>query len=115
MFSLVSRDPINQHHVLVIPRAHHESFAELPPNVAAHLWSVAQGVSAGIRRVATPDGITHISEDDFGSGQLNLIRHYKLHIIPRFTDDGCSLKWHRPPDPGQAARSELARAIREHL
>ncbi len=36
-YSIISRNPINTHHAMVIPREHYESFSDLPDDLAAEL------------------------------------------------------------------------------
>ena len=116
MFSVISQNAINRFHVLVIPREHYESFTELPSGLLSHLFVVAQRISAAVRVAANPDAITHISDDEITWENFNLVRHYKLHIIPQYKNDGIELDWSRGRNNiSSAARAECAQAIRQHL
>ncbi len=101
-YAAISTKPINKYHILVIPRQHYESFIALPDEVASHLFLVAKQLSTAVRKVCNPDAITHASDDDITGKGFNLVSHYKLHIIPRYTSDKVRVRWHRERalDPG---------------
>ena len=110
--AVVSRAPINRYHVLIIPRAHAERLTDLPAQAAVAAIRVAQRVGRAISEAARPDGITYITEDDLTGQGYNRVAHWKLHVIARFRGDGVHLDWNRSPDPGDAARAEVAAAVR---
>lgn len=115
VYAIVSQRPINDYHVLVIPKHHYEQFIDLPDPLAAHLFVVAKHLSHAVRQVRPMDAICHLSDDDITGAGYNLVRHYKLHIIPRHVRDRVVINWNRDPDPGEAARSALAAEIRSAL
>ena len=43
--------PVNSGHVLVVPRQHHESLVDTPPELAMHLFKVATQLANVIRKV----------------------------------------------------------------
>lgn len=111
-YSIISLNPINTHHALVIPREHYESFSDLPDDLAAELIVHVKQLSSAIRAVCRPDGMAHMSDDDFSDVGYNLVRHYKFHVFPRYSEDGIVQKWSRVPDPGDEGREKLADALR---
>ena len=115
VFSIISENPINPYHVLVIPKEHYESFNKLPDFVASHLFLLAKRLSAAVRQASQADAITHISDDGVSWGGFDLVPHYKLHIIPRFKGDGTPIVWHRQSDLGSLARTQFADAVRSAL
>lgn len=114
-YAVISRNPINPYHTLVIPREHFIDFTDLPQDLAGRIFLTAQNISAAIREVCHPDAITHLSDDDIYRKGYNLMEHYKFHIIPRFDNDNVRIDWRRPGDPGLEVRGEYARAIKELL
>ncbi len=115
VLAILSRAPINRHHVMVLPREHFEHLTELPAATAARLVHVAQRVSRAVRETAGADAVTHIMEDDVAGGGYNLVAHLKLHVIPRFKGDAVVMEWNREADPGPEVRAGYTRAIRERL
>lgn len=115
VLAILSRAPINRHHVMVLPREHFEHLPELPAVTAARLVHVAQRVSRAVREAAQADAVTHITEDDVAGAGYNLVAHVKLHVIPRFKGDAVVMEWNREADPGPDVRAGYAQAVREHL
>ncbi|MFH1400877.1 MAG: HIT family protein [Nanoarchaeota archaeon] len=114
-YAIISKRPINKYHVLVIPRKHYESIVELPDDLAAHLFVVAKRMSGAVREACRPDAITHLSDDDIKEKGFNLVRHFKIHIIPRFDNDKVKIDWGRDTDPGIDARTEYTKRIQSFL
>ncbi len=115
-FAVVSKDPVNKHHVLVIPKAHYEQFPDVPDDLAAHLFVVAKRMSRAVRLACHPDMITLISDDDISKGGFNQVAHYKVHIIPRFKRDIDVVNFERLRSPANdAERASFAEDVRRHL
>jgi len=111
-YAIISKCPINKHHVLVIPKKHYQDFIDLPDKLASHIFLVAKKVSAAVRRACNPDAIEHISDDDITKIGINLMEHYKFHIIPRFKNDKIKIEWNRSRDPGTKVRGQFAKEIK---
>lgn len=94
-YAIVSDKPINKYHLLIIPRQHYSNFIELPKELVSHLFVVAQKLSIGIRVTCQPDAVHHIFDDDITHKGFNLIEHFKIHIIPRFSNDKVKIDWGR--------------------
>src|SRR6185503_2583972 len=113
--AFVSLGPINRYHVLVVPRVHHERFADLPPELLMSVMRAVQRVSVAVRTVARPDAVSHLSDDDLTGSGFNLVAHWKMHVIPRYKNDAVVIDWHREPDPGLEARARYGRELRQAL
>jgi histidine triad (HIT) family protein len=111
----ISRNPINNYHVLIIPKVHYENFIDLPDCIAAHIFLVAKKLSEAIRKACSPVAISHLSDDDISNSGYNLISHYKFHIIPRFNDDKVKIDWGREEDKGVEHREMIANENRGYL
>ena len=72
-------------------------------------------VSAAIVRVARPDAVTLLSDDDLTGAGFNLVAHWKLHLIPRYVGDAVRIEWKREPDPGEGVRADYCRELRSAL
>jgi len=114
-FAIVSKNAVNNHHALVIPKRHYEAFADLPDDVASHVFLMAKQVSQAIRLACSPDAISHLSDDEISWKGFNQVTHYKFHVIPRFKTDRVEINWHRRKDPGLRERSRYAAQIRHAL
>ena len=78
--------PVNPGHVLVVPRAHHERFEDVPPELAMHLFRVTTKLVPAVKKVAKAEGINIVVNSGSAAGQDE--PHYHVHIIPRCADDG---------------------------
>lgn len=114
-YAIISKSPINKHHVMIIPNQHYHDFIEIPDKLATHIFLVAKKLSAAVRKACEPHAITHISDDDISRSGWNLVEHYKFHIIPRFKDERVKIEWNRDPDPGIEIRSTFAEAIKRQM
>ncbi len=113
-FAAISLNPINKYHIMVIPKKHYENLVDLPDKLAAHLFLVTKKLSAALRKACNPIAIHHISDDDILKKGYNLVAHYKIHLIPRFENDGIKIEWNRQ-DLDLKARTQVAMEIRSCL
>ncbi len=78
--------PVNAGHVLVVPRAHHESLEDIPAGLAMHLFEVAMELAPVVKQVAQADGMNVVVNSGAAAGQD--VFHYHVHVIPRRKGDG---------------------------
>ena len=108
--------PVNPGHVLIVPNAHAADLAELPEETGAHLFRVAQRVSAALRRSGLQcEGVNFFLAD--GEAAMQEVFHVHLHVIPRYKGDGFGLKFAqryftRPP---QAEIDQAAEKVRRQI
>ena len=106
--AFLDMDPINEGHVLLIPRAHGLDADDLPEATCAHMMRVARRIVAALKRVYHPGGYSIMQN----GGRFNEIGHYHMHIFPRYERDGFG--W----TSGSEAHShgeEVARRIRREM
>ena len=104
-------NPINEGHLLVIPREHHESIATIPGDVLSHMTLTAQWLTAALR--ASPvrtEGVNLYLADGAAAGQE--VPHAHIHVIPRWRRDGFRFNVSRPPTPTPDQLEEMAAQIR---
>ena len=77
-------DPINEGHVLLVPKEHYLDVDEMPDELLSHLMIVSKKIAKAIKETYSPDGYSIIQN----GGAFNDIGHYHLHIFPRFKGDG---------------------------
>jgi diadenosine tetraphosphate (Ap4A) HIT family hydrolase len=108
--------PVTPGHLLVIPTAHLPSLADLPDNLAAHLFLVATRLAAAVRRSGLRcEGVDLFLADGEAAGQE--VFHAHLHVIPRWAGDGFTIKVaaYDAPAPERAELDANAAAIRGAL
>jgi histidine triad (HIT) family protein len=105
--------PVTSGHVLVMPRGHRPSLADLDPADGAQMFRVAQLAAAALRQSGLRcEGVNLLLADGAAAGQD--VFHVHLHVFPRFEGDGFGLRL--PPDHAVRPRAELdamALALRE--
>lgn len=78
--------PVNPGHVLVAPKAHHESLLDLPAALAAELFAVATKLAPIVRAASRADGLNLVVSSGAAAGQD--VYHFHIHLIPRVKADG---------------------------
>jgi histidine triad (HIT) family protein len=78
--------PVNNGHVLVVPREHYESVLDVPQELGLHLFRVTMRLTAAIRRVTGCEDFNIVVNSGQAAGQDE--PHYHVHIIPRRHGDG---------------------------
>ena len=79
--------PVNPGHMLLAPKMHFADLTDLPVNIGAHLFQVAQRIALTLPKTTLKsEGVDLFLADGEAAGQE--IFHVHLHVIPRFIDDG---------------------------
>ena len=96
--------PIQPGHILVVPRAHAASLAELDPEDGARMFRVAQAAARSLRASGLRcEGVNFLLADGEAAGQD--VFHVHLHVVPRFDGDGFGFRL--PSDHAIRPRSDL--------
>lgn len=77
-------DPINEGHVLIVPKAHHLDADDLDDETLFRISLLSKKLIKAIKKAYDPDGYTIMQN----GGIFNDIQHYHLHVFPRYTQDG---------------------------
>lgn len=108
--------PINPGHVLVIPKAHAESMADLDPEDACQVMRVGQIMDRAIRQSELRcEGVNFFIADGKAAGQE--VGHVHLHVFPRFEGDGFGIKLDASErsTPGREQLNDTARKLKESV
>jgi histidine triad (HIT) family protein len=106
--------PLFPGHCLLIPRAHHETLADLPPALVAPFFASARLLARAVERALHADG----SFVALNNRVSQSVPHLHVHVVPRRFKDGLrGFFWprHRYPDRGTALDTQAAivAAVRE--
>lgn len=106
--AFLDRDPIQEGHILIIPKEHYAELEEVPTDTLHHILKTAQRCAGALKAVYHPDGCSVMQN----GGIFNETGHFHLHIFPRYKNDGFGWK-----DDGKtyAAGEETAARIRRVL
>jgi diadenosine tetraphosphate (Ap4A) HIT family hydrolase len=78
--------PVTPGHVLVVPKVHAASLAELPPRTGGRMFQAAQRIASALAGSGVKcEGVNLFLADGEAAGQD--VFHVHLHVIPRFNGD----------------------------
>ncbi len=101
--------PLFPGHVLVVPREHHETLADLPVDQIASLFGVVRRLSSIVPHVMGAAG-TFVANNNVVSQS---VPHLHVHVVPRRPKDGLrGFFWPRTPYDDDAHRAEVGARLR---
>ena len=104
--------PLFPGHVLLVPRRHHETLAELPAQALAPFFANVQRLAVAVQRGVQAQGTfvainNHVSQS---------VPHLHVHIVPRRRGDGLrGFFWPRSRYDDEAHLERVGAAIRAAL
>ena len=102
--------PLFEGHVLVVPRGHHVTLADLPPDAVAPLFAAVQRLSAAVPAATGAVG-TFVAMNNLVSQS---VPHLHIHVVPRRPKDGLrGFFWPRTRYADEGAAAAVAARIRE--
>ncbi len=76
-------DPINEGHVLIVPKKHCDSVNKLDDDILLRIMKISKHIYKAIKKVYNCDGYTMMQN----GGVFSDFGHYHMHIFPRYLDD----------------------------
>ena len=76
--------PVFKGHVLLVPREHHETLADLPPRLLGPLFEQVQRMSGAVVNALEADG-SFVAMNNVVSQS---VPHLHVHVVPRRRKDG---------------------------
>ncbi len=110
--AILDRRPLFPGHVLVLPRGHHETLADLPPREIDPLFGLVRRLAIAIEAALGADG----SFVALNNRVSQSVPHLHVHVVPRRRGDGLKgFFWPRHAYPSDEARREIAARIAQAL
>ncbi|GAC1458205.1 MAG: HIT family protein [Candidatus Limnocylindrales bacterium] len=114
VIAFLDTSPLLPGHVLVMPRAHHETLDDLPDTLLEPLFGAVRRISVAVQAAMPADGSfvavnTRVSQS---------VPHLHVHVVPRRQKDGLfspKLVWHRRPYSSETEADGVATRIKEAL
>ncbi len=100
--------PATKGHALIIPKEHAENLFDLPDETAAAAMKLAKKLGKHMMEKLGADGLNLVQNNGEVAGQT--VKHFHLHLIPRYEGDGQNLLW----DPTSPSPEELVK-IKDQL
>jgi histidine triad (HIT) family protein len=108
--------PVNLGHVLIVPRRHAPSMADVTADEAAAMMQVARRATTALRASALRcEGVNYFLAD--GEAAMQEVLHAHLHVFPRYRGDGFGLRFapeyytRRPPRQDLEQQAAELRAL----
>ena len=108
LMAFLDYDPINEGHVLVVPKQHYLDIDELPCEILSHLINVSKKIVCALKETYHPEGYSIMQN----GGEFNDVGHYHMHIFPRYIEDGFGWSY---GSKEKAVNAEIAERIRKQL
>ncbi len=90
-FAIMDINPLNEGHLLVIPKAHAATIYEVAEEDMGRSAVVAKRIALAVQKALRPDGLNLLQAN--GAAAFQSVPHYHLHLIPRWTGDGKGFDW----------------------
>lgn len=104
--------PLADGHLLIIPRDHFDTLAEMPPTEASQLANAIPLLGRSLLEVTKAEGFNVLINNGSAAGQV--VRHAHVHMIPRRTGDQLGFRWNAGTYP-EGRAEELATAYQGAL
>ena len=108
VMAFMDMEPINEGHVLLVPKEHYLDVDEIPDEVFAHLMIISKKIVSALKAVYKPDGYSIMQN----GGAFNDVGHYHLHIFPRYIGDGFAWTF---SSGNKESNAEIAKRIKERI
>lgn len=110
--AFLDRRPLFPGHVLVVPRAHHRTLADLPAAEVGPFFLCVQRVAAAVERGLGAAGSFVAANNRISQS----VPHLHVHVVPRNPKDGLrGFFWPRGKYPDEAGAAEVAARLRAAL
>ena len=89
VFAFMDINPLNDGHVLIIPKSHAGTIHEIGEDDFLAVMSVTHKLAAAVRKALNPDGINLLQLNGKAANQV--VPHLHVHIVPRWSGDGLTV------------------------
>lgn len=108
VMAFMDMEPINEGHILLVPKEHYLDIDEIPDDILAHLMIISKKTVLALKEIYKPNGYSIMQN----GGEFNDVGHYHLHIFPR--DEGDGFGWTYDND-SKDVNAEIAKRIRDRI
>ena len=89
VFAFMDINPINEGHLLIIPKAHAATIHEITEADFLAVMSATHKLAAAVKKALNPDGINLLQLNGKAANQV--VPHLHVHIVPRWFGDGVTV------------------------
>jgi histidine triad (HIT) family protein len=81
-------NPVTKGHTLIIPKNHYDSLIDIDSNTLLHIQNIAKELMNKYKEKLGAEGFTLVQNNGLGQE----VKHYHLHLIPRYQEDGLKME-----------------------
>jgi histidine triad (HIT) family protein len=94
--------PLNEGHLLVVPKEHFGNIVEIDPGLYGHLYALVCKMAKAVQASVGPEGMNVMQLNGEAGNQV--VPHLHIHLVPRWTGDGLTIcAW----DPVAGRKEEI--------
>lgn len=109
---ILDLSPASKGHALILPKEHAADLIELPDETASKAIVLAKKIGMAMKEALGCDGFNLVQNNGAAAGQT--VRHFHLHVIPRYEGDGPMVVW-EPHESDPNEQAALAEKLRNAL
>jgi histidine triad (HIT) family protein len=110
VLAFLDHRPLFPGHCLLVPKAHHETLAELPLELIAPVFGAVRLLSRAVEEAMRADGVFVAINNRVSQS----VPHLHVHIVPRRRKDGLKgFFWPRQNYKDEETREAVCEAIRQ--
>ena len=107
--AFLDKTPLFPGHCLLIPRTHHGTLLDVPPDLVGPLFTGAQRLARAVERALDAEGIFVAINNKVSQS----VPHLHVHVVPRRKKDGLKgFFWPRHPYSSDDEMARVAASIR---
>lgn len=81
VIAIMDVNPVVDGHTLIIPKEHIVDFKEMPSDLIAHVYKVADELSSLLMEKLDAKGLTL----GVNYGETQMVKHFHMHLLPNYT------------------------------
>ncbi|AFM25013.1 HIT family protein [Desulfomonile tiedjei] len=105
--------PLTPGHLLVVPKEHFETIADMDPQLFGRLASTVCILAKATNRSLKPDGLNILQLNGKAGNQV--VPHVHMHLVPRWNEDGLTICAWEPVPGDKNEISQNASKIKDAL
>lgn len=109
---ILDRYPSGCGHALILTKEHFDDLYQMDGETAGKLFALASVMAKALKQATGCEGMNILQNNGEAAGQT--IRHFHLHLIPRYREDGFTLPW-ETKEYTEKELAELAAEIRKQI
>jgi len=109
---ILDRYPSGCGHALILTKEHFDDLYQMDGETAGKLFALASVMAKALKQATGCEGMNILQNNGEVAGQT--IRHFHLHLIPRYREDGFTLPW-KTKEYTEKELEELAAEIRKRI